>query len=79
MKKIKQRQKEGIIMRRYINITGRIVVEARDRYTNEVLWTYEDVTSIDHDKYYFYIYTRHVDGPVKLSKTSYRIGIRGEI
>lgn len=66
-------------MRRYINITGRIVVEVRDRHTNEVLWVYENITSIDHDKYYFYLRTAHVDGPIRLSKMCYRIGIRGEI
>lgn len=66
-------------MKRYINITGRIEVEARDRHSNEVLWTYQNVTSIDHDKYYFYIYTTEIDNPIKLSKTSYRVGIRGEL
>lgn len=66
-------------MKRYINITGRIEVEARHRRTNDVLWTYQNVTAIDHDKYYFYIYTTEFDVPIKLSKNSYRVGIRGEI
>lgn len=66
-------------MKRYINVTGRIEVEARDRHTNQVLWTYKDITGIDHDKYFFYLYTDVLKGPIKVSKGSYRLGVRGEV
>lgn len=63
-------------MKRYINITGRIRVEVRDLHSNEVLFTYKDVHTIDHDKYYFYLFIRDVT-PIKISKASYRLGVRG--
>lgn len=66
-------------MKRYINITGRIEVEVRDRNTNDALWGYQNVIAIEHDKYLFYIYTVDNESSIKLSKGRYRIAIRGEL
>lgn len=66
-------------MKRYINITGRIEIEVRDRYNNDILWRYQNVIAIDHDKYFFHVYTTDAEGSIKLSKGNYRISIRGEL
>lgn len=65
-------------MRCYMNIRGRIVLEAEDTQTSEVLWAYQDVTGVDHDKYYYYIHTTDIDRPIKLSKRCYRVIVKGE-